>query len=1304
MHRSAHKSPGLIPAAIFLAFGVLDILRADNVLEANGPDQNLTSIATILSTSTAQPALLAINGGSILSIDDLVVISLPNGATGIQSQGSGSRITTENINILALDPGQTGITGVTGLDGGSVTINGGSIRILGSSSIGLFANNGTVSASKLTILMAGVDSYGVQANGGGLATLNSGTNVTMEGPGGIGIMALNGGRVIADGITITTKGITSLDGFKADGVAASGGTISLENSSITTDGDGADGLHALTAGSEIFGTNVTITTKGVFGSGAEADNGGLIELNGATITANGLGTDALTASGPGSALRLFNSNVISTEGSGVLVENSASLLLSNSNLTALIHGIVTTGGTIGAPNSIVVSGGTVTTVIGDAFQVQNGSTNILVDNGATILANSALLRVPGALSVVKFNASQASLTGDIFADPASQTTVNLTDGTVLTGRVNPFIGLGADLRIDGSSQWVMTGSSNVKALSVSPGAQVVLGGPLLDLRTKLTLGSLSGTGAIFDMNVDLRHQIGDLIDVIGSSAGSHLLNFTDVGLGGSLRSNAALLVVQTSDGTGGFSGMLEGPVFKYYLVHGNGSAATPNPDDWYLVRADQITQDQVIRRAGEFAGSVDTPFGLSTTEALSNSANAAIGTYAAGTPLFYADMDALSERLGELRFLDAEGRIFTDANGKAVIPAAPSEEPPIGTWVRGFGNGMHIDDQVSRAFDQTTGGFQLGVDKRFAALSGDLYLGGFLSYFYASRDFLDGSTGSSNALSVGAYATWINPKGWYADLVLKYSQLWNYFSAPESNGGISTADYTIPSFGGSLEVGKRFDVGNFFIEPQAQLAGVWEAGNNYNVSNGLMVYGSDQYSLRGRLGLRAGTSFSFSNGVTLEPYVKVSAVHEFVTGDPITLDGSSFEPTLSGTWVQAGAGLAARLNQAVYLFAEYDYANGNKFREPWAINAGVRWQWGGPSAENTSIQPPAGKQSNGKQLEAKAVEAASTKSIQPWVVTVGAPGWLASAAGSSGFHGINSSFDVRVGQMLPRLNLIVPLAGELRNGRFGVLGDILYIDGQAGTSPPGLVSRLGLGLQQFVGEFFDSYRVIEGSRGWLDLLAGFRYTYLGEQLSLNPNVPAIDAASTQLVNGFAQQLATRSANLQGLVQQTILDKLTALRGNNPQLPVAPIDGRGPGVISGLLQQVLQSQSPELLAAIRTSVQSRVNQLKTQLASRISNTLTTQLNRSFSFYDGWFDPVIGLRGRFNLNKAFYLIGESDVGGFGVGSDIAVQEYAALGCQVTRYIRTEIGYRYYYDAFRDEGSGGFLYKLSLYGPQITTGISF
>ena len=1218
-----------IRVAIFLLFGALSVARGDSILEADGPGHNLTSTGKIYSTSTAQPAMLAIGGGTIRSTGDQVAV-LPGGLTALQAEGIGSQITAKNFTILALGLGQTGIAGAKAVDGGLVSLDGGKIEIAGDNSVGLFGDNGTVTANgTLTISMTGIDSRGVEAHGIGSVEIGPGTTITTEGSGDIGIFALTGGTVTANGVVITTSGILSLlSGFSADGAAALGGTITLESSSITTSGDNAKGLHVLDGNSTIFGTNLTITTSGAAASGAEADNGGLIELYGGTITthgdkafglfgtdngkvtaggmtittagadaygafaqssgaltlnpgtviqtsgkgsyglyalnggsitgngvnvttsgglgvllntadgaaassgpggpgtitlqnstvtANGLGANGLFVTGAGSSITLTNSNVLSSQGSGASVNNGASLTLSGSSLTALDHGIVATGGTVGAPNFITVSGGNLTTVLGDAFQVQNGATNITVSNGATVTGNSALLRVldPPAETVVNFTASHASLFGDIFADPASQTTVNLIDSTVLTGRVNPLLSPGANLTIDGSSQWVMTGSSNVKSLSVSPGARAVFSAPFAEAYHTLTIGSLSGTGGIFGMNIDLRGTRGDLIDITGTSDGSHLLTFTDRAHGTDLRPNQALLVVETPDGVAGFSGMTDRAVFKYYVVHGDGSSATPNPDDWYLVRADRIVRDQVTRPANAPAGSINTPVGLSPVDALSNAANAAIGTYAAGVPLFYADMDTLIQRLGELRLLAGEGRASVDSNGKSIIPSAPPEEalPTIGTWVTGFGNGMHINDQVSRAFDQNTGGFQLGADKRFAALNGDLFVGGFLSYFNASRDFLDGGNGSTNALSLGAYTTWMNPKGWYADLVLKYTQLWNYFNTPASNGSISTQFYSIPSLGGSLEVGKRFDLGKFFIEPQAQLAGVWEAGDNYSASNGLMVGGSDQTSLRGRLGLRAGMHFALSNGIEIEPYLKVSAVHEFLTGDQITLNETGFNPTLSGTWVDAAAGITARVSQSVYLYGEYDYANGDKIRQPWAVNAGVRWQWGGKSEEAAAVAQPSVNQSTGKEEEPKVVEQPSVKTTEPWEITVGGPGWLASASGHIGFHGVNPYINVGIGQVLKHLNVVYATTAEVRKGRYGVNGGVFYLNAQAGTGErSGLVSKVDLGYQQFFGQLFASYRVIEGPRGWLDLLAGFRFTYLGEQVGLQANNMAIDAASTQLVD------------------------------------------------------------------------------------------------------------------------------------------------------------------------------------------------
>jgi hypothetical protein len=367
------------------------------------------------------------------------------------------------------------------------------------------------------------------------------------------------------------------------------------------------------------------------------------------------------------------------------------------------------------------------------------------------------------------------------------------------------------------------------------------------------------------------------------------------------------------------------------------------------------------------------------------------------------------------------------------------------------------------------------------------------------------------------------------------------------------------------------------------------------------------------------------------------------------------------------------------------------------------------------VKHPAEKQVTGKQVDAKVIEQPPEKKTEPWQVTVGGPGWLAGVSGYTGFHGVNPNVGVGFGQIIRHINFLWATEAEVRNGRFGVLGDLLYLNGQAGFNGTGLVSRVGSGLQEFLGETFLSYRTIDSPRGSVDLLGGFRFIYLGSQADLNPNVPAIDAASTQLVNDFAgavdarlvaalqPEFAALANDVKTFIRDNISDHLKSLQGRNPSLPVPPVAAGVVDIISNHLQDLLEAEEQELAAAIRASVTARVNQLKAQISGQVASFVTNKLNRGYSFYDSWADPAIGLRGRLNLNKAFYLTAETDVGGFGIGSDIAVQAYAALGCQITRNLFSEVGYRYLYDDFRDE-SVGFLYMISTHGAQITVGLKF
>jgi len=294
-----------------------------------------------------------------------------------------------------------------------------------------------------------------------------------------------------------------------------------------------------------------------------------------------------------------------------------------------------------------------------------------------------------------------------------------------------------------------------------------------------------------------------------------------------------------------------------------------------------------------------------------------------------------------------------------------------------------------------------------------------------------------------------------------------------------------------------------------------------------------------------------------------------------------------------------------------------------------------------------------------------------WYFNIASPGWLASVSGDIGLRGITSNVDVAFDQILRHIDGAVSLSAEARKGRFGAYADILYLSASAAIYPERMISKSNIFLSEYLvdGELY--YRVYEGPRGYLDLRAGARYTNIYTSTKLFGNPRLIDEAATELVNAANDDL------------RALLERLLhgGLGGNNPPLPIPPLGA---------------DQKVKLLKFIREARQDPMT-AQAKIAQRLNNVL----NRTFSLTERWVDPYIGIAGRYNLTKAFYLTSKADVGGFDVGTIVTVQAYGGLGCQITRNIYSEVGFRALYD---DYDSGGFLYKTWTYGPQMTTGIIF
>ncbi len=355
------------------------------------------------------------------------------------------------------------------------------------------------------------------------------------------------------------------------------------------------------------------------------------------------------------------------------------------------------------------------------------------------------------------------------------------------------------------------------------------------------------------------------------------------------------------------------------------------------------------------------------------------------------------------------------------------------------------------------------------------------------------------------------------------------------------------------------------------------------------------------------------------------------------------------------------------------------------------------------------------QIDAKVID---TPQPDKWAFMLGIPGWLAATSGTIGVDGINSHVYLSAENLLKHVDMIGVLSAEARKGRFGIYGDLLYVSASDGVGLDGLLSKVDVRLDEYLVDLELFYRVIEGPRGWLDVRAGVRYTNIYSKVTLHPDDDAIDNASAKLVDDLANRLREGLSDLnlanrlKAAVENRVTSRLGVLRPERRNFAVAPLGGRQPDKLDALVQRTINRRKAEFTAAVRAeaeattealrvAAQQRIASLKNKLGNEIAKTLKSGLDRSFSLSEYWFDPYVGIRARYDLGKAFYLTGKADIGGFSVGSDLTWQASGALGCQLSRSIYLEMGYRYLYT---DYNSNGFVYDVTQSGAQITLGFIF
>lgn len=349
-----------------------------------------------------------------------------------------------------------------------------------------------------------------------------------------------------------------------------------------------------------------------------------------------------------------------------------------------------------------------------------------------------------------------------------------------------------------------------------------------------------------------------------------------------------------------------------------GSEAEPGPQGQPGPQPGARPQDEPHAQPLPPAGNPGAGIYMPRSGILTAPVLAVLGTASAPQGIWQAEMNALSKRMGELRLTPAAG----------------------GVWARSFAQRQRLDNQVVDRFTQTVGGIEIGADTALPAAEGRWHVGAVAGYSRARRKLAHSARGNSDSLHVGAYATYIGDGGFYLDGIVRVNRYEHDFRADGQRGARVTGKYRANGIGLSLETGRRFTwAGDWFVEPQVEVALFRSGGADYTASNGVRVDVASTKSLLGRAGLQVGRKLDLGNGKLVQPYAKLSWLQEFDGVGKVRTNDIGHDVKLRGGRAELDLGVAAALGRHSSLFASYEYSKGSRLTIPWSFHVGYRYAW-----------------------------------------------------------------------------------------------------------------------------------------------------------------------------------------------------------------------------------------------------------------------------------------------------------------------------------------------------------------------------
>ncbi|MBA8862854.1 outer membrane autotransporter protein [Ochrobactrum anthropi] len=1009
------------------------ITEGESAFGAQADDSGSLSVSGGSITTTGENAdgFVVFEGGAA-TVNGTTITTTGDDANGVFLNGAGS---TADINDVMISTAGKGAIGVEAESGVTLSLNGGSITTAGESANGVSALFGAaVTLNDTTITTQGGFATGVEASGSGSTAKITNAMISTDGANANGAWASDGANLsinsggittigdYAEGVSTTKAGSTvwitdakiSTAGSTAYGVRAEdGGTLSMSGGSITTKGEAAYGILSKSADSTVTVTNTAIRTEGKIAVGFSAERGAKLSMTGGSITTIGDGGLGIYTAGSGSTATITGTS-ISTEGAnahgmliqdggrvelqrhsntgdgtliqvsgagsnGIIVEENA--LVSTNGATVLVTGngagvLASDGGRVDLAQTFVKS------TTGAALKAQSGEGTFNLSDGTTVQGENGILFSGAAGSSATITADgNVTLIGDMVVDQATDDgktfaaagtlQADLKNGSAWKGAASGVTGAS----IDGTSNWLMTGSSDVGTLTNNGTIAFDAANPY----KTLTAGSLAMDGGSFLLNTELNKggaaSKTDRIVVTGDATGNGVINIRNNGGTGALTGTGATDGIQVVS-VGGASDA----EFKL------GSAAIVGIYDYQLKKADgqnwylQSEGKDVVNPPADPVDPkppVDPGPGTGHVVDIVPGYNIALS---AAQNHVLTSLDTFHERLGELRAEDLQDGYHA--------------------WMRGIGKtGSYSPKSITayngHGFDMTTAGVQIGADysKSDVFVAGDkLTIGMFGEYANSSFD-VRGRTadGSISSKGLGGYATWQQKApterkpgtGAYVDAVVKQDWLDFGVSAKSVSGFDLQSGYKGKATTASIEAGYDFDLGNdVVLQPQAQLTWSKVKADSFTDSYGIAVHGQEAESLIGRAGVRLEKTFYFGDEEetveaapvpapkaqkqvkgkkgkaakavpavlpgapkkkkfvkTVTTYADANVKHEFKGKNGLVASNTGIGNDMGGTRYDVGVGVVARVSENVSLFGRGSVELGGSTNVAGKVSGGLSITW-----------------------------------------------------------------------------------------------------------------------------------------------------------------------------------------------------------------------------------------------------------------------------------------------------------------------------------------------------------------------------